>query len=119
MKILMKTSRVLSAVAIALVAMGAQAETYQGVEAPVSQLSRADVHAEAVSKAASPNQNVVLGSRGPAAFKPMASEASIRDQALRTASAPNQNVVAGSRVNSRVISNMQHPMDAQATAKAN
>ena len=65
-----------------LAAAGAKAESYEGVHAPVSAMSRADVNAEAV----------------------------------RAAAAPDQNVTSGSRVNSKVISTMQNPVDARASA---
>jgi len=99
----------------ALVAFGgiAQAETYEGVQAPVSALSRADVQAEAVRTAAAPNQNVVRGSRGAEAFTPTADRAAVRQQAVRTAAAPDQNVPSGSRVDSKVISTMSNPADAR------
>ncbi|MNT53400.1 hypothetical protein D3C72_1904860 [compost metagenome] len=37
-------------------------------------------------------------------------------EAVRTAAAPDQNVTSGSRVNSKVISTMQNPVDARAAA---
>ena len=45
------------------------------------------------------------------------SRAEVNAEAVRTASAPNQNVTGGSRVNSKVISTMQHPMDARVQAQ--
>ena len=60
----MKTSHLLAAAALSLLAAaGAHAETYHGVAAPVSAMSRADIEAEAARTAAAPNQNVVRGSR--------------------------------------------------------
>jgi hypothetical protein len=41
----------------------------------------------------------------------------VEAEAVRTAYAPNQNVTSGSRVNSKVISNMQHPMDVNVQAQ--
>ncbi|PIF73765.1 hypothetical protein CLU95_0873 [Variovorax sp. 54] len=41
----------------------------------------------------------------------------VHAEAMRTASAPDQNVTRGSRVNSKVISNMQHPMDVDVQAQ--
>ncbi|GAA4346607.1 hypothetical protein GCM10023165_31260 [Variovorax defluvii] len=103
----MKTSRLLAAAALSLIASaGAHAETYHGVEAPVSARSRADVEAEAARTAAAPNQNVVRGSRGAEPFKSMADPQAVYAQAVATANAPDQNVTGGSRVNSRVISTM-------------
>jgi hypothetical protein len=52
----MKTSKFIAAAALSLLgAVGAQAETYQGVHAPVSANSRADVRAQAVIAAHSEN----------------------------------------------------------------
>ncbi|MET0544086.1 MAG: DUF4148 domain-containing protein [Variovorax sp.] len=115
----MKTSRtLLAAAAISmLAAFGAQAETYDGVQQPVSALSRSDVAAEAVRAASAPNQNVVRGSRGAEAFTPVADPAAVRAQAIAAASAPDQNVSSGSRVNSRVISTMKNPAEARVQAQ--
>ncbi|OUM04167.1 DUF4148 domain-containing protein [Variovorax sp. JS1663] len=109
----MKTSRLLAAAALSLIAAaGAHAETYHGVQAPVSALSRADVEAEAARTAAAPNQNVVRGSRGAEPFKAVADANAVYAQAVATANAPDQNVTSGSRVNSRVISTMPNRADA-------
>jgi hypothetical protein len=52
----MKTSKIIAAAALSLLAMaGAQAETYEGVHAPVSANSRADVSSQAVIAAHSDN----------------------------------------------------------------
>ncbi len=52
----MKTSKFIAAAALSLLAaVGAQAETYQGVHAPVSANQRADVRAQAVVAARSEN----------------------------------------------------------------
>lgn len=52
----MKTSKIIAAAALSLLAAaGAQAETYEGVHAPVSANSRADVRAQAVVAARSDN----------------------------------------------------------------
>ena len=52
----MKTSHIIAAAALSLLAAaGAQAETYEGVHAPVSANSRADVRAQAVIAARSEN----------------------------------------------------------------
>ena len=52
----MKTSKIIAAAALSLLAAaGAQAETYEGVHAPVSANSRADVRAQAVIAARSDN----------------------------------------------------------------
>jgi len=55
----MKTSHILAAAAISiLAAAGAQAETYDGVQASVSAKSRDEVNAEAVRAAAAVDQNI-------------------------------------------------------------
>lgn len=52
----MKTSRIIAAAAVSLLAaIGAQAETYEGVHAPVSANQRADIHSQAVVAAHSAN----------------------------------------------------------------
>jgi hypothetical protein len=114
----MKTSRILAAAALSLLAAaGAQAETYQGVHTGVSAKSRADVAAEAVAAAAAPNQNVVRGSRGAEPFNSVASPEAVRAQAIATANAPDQNVTGGSKYNSRVISTMNKPAEPRVQAQ--
>ncbi|MBT2323786.1 DUF4148 domain-containing protein [Variovorax paradoxus] len=103
----MKTSHIIAAAAFSLLAAaGAQAESYDGVQQPVSAVSRATIEAEAVRAASAPNQNVTRGSRGADPFTSVADSAAVRAQAVATANAPDQNVTSGSRVNSRVISTM-------------
>ena len=114
----MNRSRLLAVAALSLLAVaGAQAETYEGVQAPVSAVSRTDVNAEAVRAAAAPDQNVTRGSRGPETVKVSKERALVAAEAVRAANAPDQNVTGGSRVNSRVISTMPNRADA-ATASA-
>jgi hypothetical protein len=114
----MKTSQILAAAALTLqVAVGAQAETYQGVNTAVSTKSRDEVNAEAVRAASAPNQNVTRGSRGPETVAVSKDRAIVQAEAVRTSYAPDQNVTGGSRVNSRVISTMQNPMDARVQAE--
>ncbi|KQX22450.1 hypothetical protein [Variovorax sp. Root434] len=112
----MKTSQILAAAALTLLAavgaVGAQAETYQGVNAAVSAKSRDDVNAEAARTASAPNQNVVRGSRGAETVAVSKDRAIVEAEAVRTAYAPDQNVSSGSRVNSKVISTMANPADA-------
>lgn len=103
-----------SAVA-ALASVAAQAESYEGVQSPVSGMSRDDVAAEAVRTASTPNQNVVRGSRGAEPFTASADRAVVAQEAMRAAHAPDQNVTSGSRVNSKVISTMRNPMDRPAS----
>jgi hypothetical protein len=114
----MKTSQILAAAALTLLAAsGAQAETYQGVNAAVSTKSRDEVNAEAVRTASAPNQNVTRGSRGPETVAVSKDRSLVEAEAVRTAAAPDQNVSSGSRVNSKVISTMQHPLDARVQAQ--
>ena len=114
----MKTSQILAAAALTLLAaVGAQAETYQGVNTAVSTKSRDEVNAEAVRAASAPNQNVTRGSRGPETVAVSKDRAIVQAEAVRTSYAPDQNVTGGSRVNSRVISTMQNPMDTRVQAE--
>ncbi|MGJ7528989.1 DUF4148 domain-containing protein [Variovorax sp. GB1P17] len=99
-----------------LAAAGAKAESYEGVQAPVSAKSRVEVNAEAVRTASAPNQNVVRGSRGAETVAVSTDRASVVAEAVRTAAAPDQNVSSGSRVNSKVVSTMQNPVDARNAA---
>jgi len=99
-----------------LAAAGAKAESYEGVQPAVSAKSRADVNAEAVRTASAPDQNVVRGSRGAEGMAVSTERARIVAEAVRAAAAPDQNVTSSSRVNSRVVSTMQNPVDARAAA---
>ncbi|EJL69314.1 hypothetical protein PMI12_05182 [Variovorax sp. CF313] len=99
-----------------LAAAGAKAESYEGVQPAVSAKSRADVNAEAVRTASAPDQNVVRGSRGAEGMAVSTERARVVAEAVRAAAAPDQNVTSGSRVNSRVVSTMQNPVDARAAA---
>ncbi|MDT4879841.1 hypothetical protein FQZ97_1155520 [compost metagenome] len=67
--------------------------------------------------ASSPNQNVPRGSRGQETVAVSKDRAIVEVEAVRTAYAPDQNVGSGSRVNSKVISNMRHPMDVNVQAQ--
>ena len=116
----MKTSRLLAAAALSLLAAaGAHAESYDGVHAGVSAKSRDEVSAEAARTAAAPNQNVVRGSRGAETMAVSRDRAGVVYEAMRAAAAPDQNVTSGSRVNSKVISTLQNPLDARAAAAGN
>ena len=99
-----------------LAAAGAKAESYEGVQPAVSAKSRADVNAEAVRTASAPDQNVVRGSRGAEGMAMSTERARVVAEAVRAAAAPDQNVTSSSRVNSRVVSTMQNPVDARAAA---
>ena len=115
----MKTSNLFAAAALALLAAsGAQAETYEGVHAPVSALGRSDVEAQAVAAAHAKDQNVTRGSRGPETVAVSRDRAGVEAEAISYSARPDQNVVAGSKVNSKVISTMPNAVDAQAKAKA-
>jgi len=110
----MKTLHILSASALALLAAGLHAETYEGVQAPVSVMSRDAVYADAVRTAAAADQNIPRGSRGAERFVAQADAATVRADAVYANYAPDQNVSRGSRVNSTVVSTMAHPLAAQA-----
>ena len=113
----MKTSHIVAAAALAVfAAAGAQAETYEGVQAPVSALSRADVANGGVQASAAPNQNVPAGSRVLPAVAVSKDRGLVQAEAVRANYAPDQNVSGGSRVNSRVISTMQNPVDTRSAA---
>lgn len=97
----MKTSSCAAVAVLSLFAVtGVQAEEYQGVQAPVSALSRADIHQQAVRAAHAPNQNI------PSAAIPMAPLENGRDRAsviaegVVAAHDPTQNMARGSFVNS-------------------
>ena len=102
-----------------LAAAGANAESYEGVQPLASAMSRAEVNAEAVRTAAAPDQNVVRGSRGAETMAVSRDRAGVVFEAMRAAAAPDQNVTSGSRVNSKVISTLQNPLDARAAAAGN
>lgn len=99
-------------------ATAAQAESYEGVHAPVGTLARHAVQAEAVQAAAARDQNVERGSRGAETMAVSQPRARMQAEAVRTAAAPDQNVGSGSRVNSRVVSTMRNPVDLRAEAQA-
>jgi hypothetical protein len=112
----MKTSHLFAAAVVAaLAAASAQAETYEGVQAPVSAMSRADVEAQAVSAANAKDQNVPRGSRV-ADTVAVRDRAGVEAEAVEAAAAPHQNVVAGSRVNSKVVPTMPNPAQVRAEA---
>ena len=102
-----------------LAAAGPNAESYEGVQPLASAMSRAEVNAEAVRAASAPDQNVVRGSRGAETMAVSRDRAGVVYEAMRAAAAPDQNVTSGSRVNSKVISTLQNPLDARAAAAGN
>ena len=62
---------------------------------------------------------MMRGSRGAETMATSRDRAGVVFEAMRTAAAPDQNVTSGSRVNSKVISTMQNPVDARAAAAGN
>jgi hypothetical protein len=102
----MKTSKIIAAAALSiLAAAAAQAETYEGVQAPVSANSRAEVNAQAVVAARSENPYADgVSSRVAPALTASADRAAIRSQAVATAHEPNQNLDRKAFVNSVVPS---------------
>ena len=102
----MKTSKLIAAAALSiLAAAGAHAETYEGVHAPVSANSRAQVGAEAVAAAQNGN---LFGEGASAGVTPVLTAAAdpsvVRAEAVAAAHAPNQNLDRKAFVNSVVPS---------------
>lgn len=114
----MKTSKIIAAAALSiLAAAGAQAETYEGVQAPVSVASRAEVNAQAVVAARSENPYADgVSSRVAPALTASADREVIRSQAVATAHEPNQNLDRKAFVNSAVPSqyNIARPVTQRA-----
>lgn len=83
----MKTSKIIAAAALSLLAAaGAQAETYEGVHAPVSVNSRADVRTEAVVAAHSENPYAEgVSSRVAPPLTASADRAIVRNEAVAAA----------------------------------
>lgn len=90
----MKTSRLLAAAALSmLAAVGAHAETYDGVHPLTTENNRADVNAQAVVAAHSPDPYADGYSAGVApALSASADRAKVRAEAVAAAHAPNQNL---------------------------
>lgn len=90
----MKTSKIIAAAALSiLAAAGAQAETYDGVHAPVTFNSRAEVNAQAVIAARSANPYAEgYAAAVPAVLTSARHRADVRAEAVAAAHAPNQNV---------------------------
>jgi hypothetical protein len=79
----MKTSKIITAAALSLLAAaGAHAETYEGVQAPVSTYSRAEVNAQATEAARAANP---YAEGAPAGVAPVV--ASVRDRSAVEAEA--------------------------------
>ena len=87
----MKTSNLFAAAALALLAAsGAQAETYEGVHAPVSANSRADVRTQAVVAAHSENPYAEgVSSRVAPALTASADRGVVRNEAVAAARSAN------------------------------
>ncbi|MDB5733003.1 MAG: hypothetical protein JWQ03_2898 [Variovorax sp.] len=90
----MKTSNFIAAASLSLLAaVGAQAETYEGVHPPTSQNARADVAAEAMLAARSVNPYAEGASAGVLpALTASADRDSVRAEARDAARAANQNL---------------------------
>jgi hypothetical protein len=100
----MKTSKIIAAAALSLLAAaGAQAETYQGVQAPVSAASRAEVNAQAAvaARAANPYADGATASLAPE-LASVRDRSSVAAEAITTAHEPNQNLDRKAFVNSVV-----------------
>jgi len=102
----MKTSKLIAAAALSiLAAAGAQAETYEGVHAPVSTYSRAEVQAQAEIAARSENPyGDAASSRVAPVLSASADRSSVRATAVAAAHSPNQNLKREAFVNSVVPS---------------
>ena len=114
----MNSSRIIAAAALSLLAaMGAQAETYEGVHSPVSAASRTEVNSEAVTAArsANPYAEGALAQTTPTLATP-ASRATLRAEAYAVAHAPNQNLDRKAFVNSVVP--QQYGAPVQSTRQA-
>lgn len=114
----MKSSKFLALAVLSFAAAaGVHAEEYQGVQEPVSALSRAQVQAQAVAAAHAKDQNVSSSSRVAQPLAASKQRAQVQAEAVRAAHAPDQNVASGSRVNSKVLSTLQNPVDVRAAAQ--
>jgi hypothetical protein len=100
----MNASKIIAAAALSiLAAAGAQAETYEGVQAPVSANSRTDVNAQAVAAARAENPYADgASSRVASALTASADRSAIRGEAVATAHEANQNLDRKAFVNSVV-----------------
>ncbi len=100
----MNTSKFVAAAALSLLAVaGAHAETYQGVQGPVSANSRAEVESQAVIAARSANPYADGASSVAApALTASVDRAAVQADAVATAHAPNQNLDRKAFVNSVV-----------------
>ena len=90
----MKTSRLVAATALSFIAaIGAHAETYDGVHPLTTENNSADVNAQAVVAAHSPDPYAEGYSAGvEPALSASADRAKVRAEAVAAAHAPNQNL---------------------------
>ncbi|MBO9652167.1 MAG: alpha/beta hydrolase [Variovorax sp.] len=114
----MKTSKLIAAAALTiLAAAGAQAETYEGVQAPVSANSRAEVQAQGVIAARTENPyGDAASSRVAPTLSASGDRSTVRSTAVATAHSANQNLKREAFVNSVVPS--QFKLDRATTQQA-
>ncbi|WP_225783749.1 alpha/beta hydrolase [Xenophilus sp. Marseille-Q4582] len=100
----MKTSKIFAVAALSFAAVAgvAQAEEYQGVQAPVSALSRADVQQQAVTAAHAANQNVPSSAIPMAALRNGRDRAAVQAEAIAAAHDGTQNLERGAFANSQL-----------------
>jgi hypothetical protein len=100
----MNASKIIAAAALSiLAAAGAQAETYDGVHAPVSANSRADVNAQAVAAARSESPYAEgVSSRVAPVLAASVDRSVVSAQAVATAHEANQNLDRKAFVNSEI-----------------
>ncbi len=100
----MKTSKIIAAAALSmLAAVGAQAETYEGVQAPVSANSRAEVRAQAVIAAHGSNPyDDAASARVAPVLTASVDRSIVRGQAVAAAHDASQNLNREAFVNSTV-----------------
>jgi hypothetical protein len=103
----MKTSNILAAAALSLLAVaGAHAETYEGVLKQTGTFTRADVNAQAVvaARSANPYATGATSSRVAPVLTASVDRSTVRAEAYAKAHSPNQNVRIESFANSKVPS---------------
>ncbi|CAN5696908.1 hypothetical protein BH11PSE13_BH11PSE13_43190 [soil metagenome] len=89
----MKTTKIIAAAALTLfAAVGAQAETYEGVHAPTSIASRAEVQSQAVVAAHSENPYAEGANSGVQAVASTADRSVVRSEAVAVAHNPLQSL---------------------------
>ena len=103
----MKTSNILAAAALSLLAVaGAHAETYEGVLTQSGTFTRADVNAQAVvaARSANPYATGATSARVAPVLNASVDRSTVSAEAYAKAHAPNQNVRVESFANSKVPS---------------